>query len=220
MFLERPRKNLGALPALRFQLECVKHFTIGLDRIASHSSDFDAWIERERAEIVKSGMRKNYELRFSDKKHPNLYREPGIGGDRVMEHAVPISHWYALYKVAPQHLRSAIFFMGWAGPIANITKASDARFKGTGEVYFNKTIWTPFERYRRSGFDVVQDNPEASTVDMTLADHYARLDGIEFMRPILTVARQELGFEEALDWVKQSQAIVDAIQDTVDQEAA
>jgi hypothetical protein len=212
-FIERPRKKLGAMHALRFQLECVKHYTLGLERIADQSSDFDAWIERERSEIVKSGMRKNYELRFSDKDHPNLYREVNEGSNRVMEHAVPISHWYGLYNTAPRELRAAIFFMGWAGPIANVTKSSDLFFKGTGEVHFNKSIWTPFDRYRRAGFDVLQEHPGASTVGMTLGDHYDRLDTIDFMRPIMVMARQELNFNGALAWVKQTQTIVDKVQE-------
>lgn len=219
-FIERPRKKLGAMHALRFQLECVKHYTLGLERIADRSSDFDAWIERERAEIVKSGMRKNYELRFADKDHPNLYREDNRSDNRVMEHAVPISHWYALYSTAPSDLRSAIFFMGWAGPVANITKSSDRFFKGTGEVRFNKSIWTPFDRYRRAGFDVVQDHPGASTAGMTLGDHYARLDTIDFMRPIMAMVRQELNFDEALAWVKTTQTIVDSIREMAERKVA
>lgn len=215
-FNERPRKKLGALQALRFQLECVKHYTMGLDRIADQSNAFEAWIERERAEIVKGGMRRNYELRFTDKDHPNLYREANDGTRRVMEHAVPISHWYVLYSTAPKELRDAIFFMGWAGPIANITKSSDAMFKGTGEVHFNKSIWTPFDRYRRAGFDVMQEHPKASTVGMTLVDHYNRLDTIDFMRPIMAMARQELGFDAALTWVKGTQAVVDSVQEMVE----
>lgn len=215
-FFERPRKKLGAMQALRFQLECVKHYTLGLERIADQSSDFEAWIERERSEIVKSGMRRNYELRFSDKGHPNLYRESIEGEKRVMEHAVPISHWYVLYSTAPYELRDAIFFMGWAGPIANITKASDASFKGTGEVHFNKSIWTPFDRYRRAGFDVLQEHPEATTVGMTLGDHYERLETIDFMRPIITMARQELNFDTALTWVQGTQAVVDSVQEMVE----
>lgn len=211
-FLERPRKKLGAMHALRFQLECVKHYTLGLERIADQSTDFDAWIERERSEIVKSGMRRNYELRFTDKGHPTLYREVNEDSNRVMEHAVPISHWYVLYSTAPRDLRDAIFFMGWAGPIANVTKSSDLFFKGTGEAHFNKSIWTPFDRYRRAGFDVLQEHPEASTVGMTLGDHYARLDTIDFMRPIMAMARQELNFDGALAWVKETQAIVDNVQ--------
>jgi hypothetical protein len=219
MFIERPRKKLGALSALCFQLECVKHYTMGLERLADQTSEYDVWIERERAEIVKGGMRRNYELRFSDKAHPNLYREPVEGGRRVMEHAVPVSHWWALYNNAPRHLRDAIFFMGWAGPIANVTKASDALFKGTGEVNFNKSITTPFDRYRRAGFDVVQDHPTKSTVGMTLEDHYTRLDGIEFMQPIMSMVRQQLNFEEALAWVNGTQAAVDAARELVKEAA-
>lgn len=215
-FIERPRKKLGALQALRFQLECVKHYTIGLDRIADQSTDFEAWIERERSEIVKSGMRKNYELRFTDKGHPNLYREVNDGNSRVMEHAIPISHWYVLYSTAPREFRNAIFFMGWAGPIANVTKSSDLFFKGTGEVHFNKSIWTPFDRYRRAGFDVVQEHPEAPTVGMTLSDHFDRLDTINFMRPIMAMVRQELNFDSALAWVKDTQAVVESVQEIVE----
>jgi hypothetical protein len=137
-----------------------------------------------------------------------------------MEHAVPISHWYALYSTAPNDLRPAIFFMGWAGPIANVTKSSDLFFKGTGEVHFNKSIWTPFDRYRRAGFDVMQEHPAAPTTGMTLGDHYARLDTIDFMRPIMAMVRQELNFEAALAWVKETQAIVDSVRNMVDRNVA
>jgi hypothetical protein len=211
VFFERPRRNLGALVALQFQVECVEQYTRALDLIHHENDVFDPWIEREMAEIVKSGMRKNYELRFADKKHPNLYREDVEGGDRVMEHVVPISHWYALYSAAPSHLRHGVFFMAWAGPIANITKASDKRFKGSAETHFNKTICRPFARYMRAGIKVVQVHPDGPTGNMSLADHYRRLDDIEFMRPLMAFARENYHFEEALQWVNGTNQIVAAV---------
>lgn len=202
VFLERTRKSLGALPAFLFHLECAKGYIRALDDIGAARPEFAPWIERERTEIIKNEMRKNYELRFTDKNHPNLYREAAVSDRRIMEHVIPISHWCQLYLAAPEELKDGVFFMGWAGPIANVTKGSDLFFKGTGEVFFNRSLVTPFERYRRAGFEVRQAFPDATTEGFTLAMHYARLDRIEFLAPLMSLVREKHAFEEALAWVQ------------------
>ncbi len=198
-FKERPRKKMGAMDALLWNLECIQGYLNVVDGL---SDRFSGWNDRERSEIIKNFMRRNHELGFTDKNRDHLYHEPVHSSERVMEHAIPISQWAELYLSAPDPMKKAIYFMAWCGPIVNITAISNARLNKNGEVRVNLTPLHPFSRYSRAGIKVLHQVDGGSVAGQPLRQHFEQVAMIPFMRPMMEFARTELNFDESLIWLE------------------
>jgi hypothetical protein len=193
---------MGAMDALMWNLECIQGYLNVVDGMSIRTDKYEGWNQRERSEIIKDFMRRNYELGFTDKKKNNLYREPVLSDERVMEHAIPVGQWAELYLTAPDHMKRAIYFMAWCGPIVNVTAESNARLNKNGEAYSNLTPLHPFARYSRSGIDVRHEVDKGCVSGQPLRQHYEQMEMIAFMKPVVEYARTELNFEETLSWLE------------------
>ena len=193
-FKGRLRKGLDARKALLWNLTRLKAYTVVVENF---SPEYDAWKSREKDEILKNIIRSQYELAWCDKNCDNLYVEPPVKGDRIMEHVIPVEIWKNQINSHSAH-RETLWFLAWIGPVANISKfsATNIQEKNNNSKYF----LTPFRRMSDKNIKIV--NAEGYSVgEWSIFEHYQYIRREKFVHDLFEIAREKIdGFEKSLEY--------------------
>ncbi|MEE8454045.1 MAG: hypothetical protein V3R90_04690, partial [Limibaculum sp.] len=164
--------------------------------------EYEKWNIREASDRVNTAIRGDYELRWTDKNEPNVYDENPNTGDRVMEHAIPVSQWVKAILASEGSLMFGVFFLAWAGPVVNISQNSDDKLKVSGEWAKNLNPNRPFQRYENIDAKILSFS-DNNVNNNSLDNHYDIVFQIPFMEKLHCYAKNKLELDNAKSWLKE-----------------